>query len=178
MRFLLLSILGLFLVGCSTLSGRVSAASYTEPPQQPLFSVVSPDALSLSERTIAELIEKKMTEHGFDLASPPESANVAVYYRYSFGPSRVSSHPDYVFGGQKVSTSHSRTFEVMVMDIEKSKALGKVVIIWQGELYSSGSSTDMAELAPDFIDALFEQYGKTVKNESFMKLDCILFFCW
>ena len=174
-QLMLLGALTLTLVGC--LSGRVNTVSYASPPQQPLFVVISPDSVSLRERMIVGLIEKKMSERAFVKASSPEIANVTVRYKYSIGPSTtdvsVSSSPDFVFGGKNVSSSSSteypRTFEITVMDNEKSKVSGKVEIIWQGEIYSSGSSADMTRLAPSFIDILFENYGKTVTNQKFSR---------
>lgn len=42
-------------------------------------------------------------------------------------------------------------------------------IIWQGEIYTEGSSADMTRLAPNFSDILFENYGKTVTNQKFSR---------
>jgi hypothetical protein len=175
MRSLLLSILGLLLAGCpSMLSGRVNTVVDESPPQQLQFTVITKDSISLRERTIVGLIEKQMSERGFIKAASPESATVAVHYQYSLGSGTtdVSSSPDFVFGGQQVSssTSYPRTFDIAVIDVEKSKASGKVAIIWQGALYSRGSSADMTWLAPYFIDVLFEHYGKTVTNQTFTRI--------
>ena len=158
--------------GCApTLTGRVNTLSQIEPPHNPLFKVISPDSVSLTERIIREHIEKKMTEHGYRKASPEEVPNVAVLYKYSVGSgiASVSSSPDYVMGGQKVSSSseYPRFFEIVLVDIEKSKAPADTKIIWQGEVYSSGSSTNISRLAPHFIDVLFDNYGSTVTNKRF-----------
>jgi hypothetical protein len=175
MRSLLLGALGLFLAGCPTmLSGRVNAVVDVVPPQHLLFTMTSKDSISLRERTIVGLIEKKLSERGFVKASSPEVAIIAVHYQYSLGSGTtdVSSSQDFVFGGQKVSssTSYPRTFDIAIIDIEKSKTSGKVAIIWQGALYSKGSSADMTWLAPYFIDVLFEHYGKTVTNQTFTRV--------
>lgn len=175
MRILLLSIASLLLIGCpAMLGGRVNAVTDVPPPQQLLFTVISKDSISLRERTIVGLIEKKLSERGFVKASSSEVATIAVHYQYSLGSGAtdVSSSPDFVFGGQQVSssTSYPRTFDIAVIDIEMSKASGKVAIIWQGALYSKGSSSDMTWLAPYFIDVLFEHYGKTVTNQTFTKV--------
>lgn len=81
----------------------------------------------------------------------------------------ISSSPDIVFGGQRVGSyvQYPRMFELVLIDLERSSLPDKVEIIWQAELRSSGSSNDMSLLAPVFLDALFERYGKTVSNESF-----------
>jgi hypothetical protein len=63
-RLIALSILGLLFASCAHLSGKVSTAKYTEPPPQATFTVICPDSLSLTERNITALIEKKMSEHG------------------------------------------------------------------------------------------------------------------
>ena len=175
MRFVLLGILGLLLGGCvAALNGTVSTAAYGEPPRQPLFTVISPDSLSLTERNISGLIEAKMSERGYRKAASRAAANVAVLYKYSFGSGRthVSSSPDFVWGGQKVesTTTYPRFFEIVLVDLEKSKLPEKIEIIWQGEVYSSGSSTNISKLASHFIDLLFENYGSTVTNKSFLKV--------
>ncbi|MBI5316847.1 MAG: hypothetical protein HZB34_12840 [Nitrospirae bacterium] len=177
-QLLFLGALSLLLSGCpAMLSGRVTTIAETPPPQQSLFMVISQNSASLRERVIVELIEKKMSERGFLKASSPELAKVTVHYKYSIGPSRtdvsVSSSPDFVYGGKQVSSSSSttypRTFEIAVMGNVKSKVSGKIEIIWLGEVYSSGSSADMTLLAPNFIDILFENYGKTVTNQKFSR---------
>src|SRR5689334_11457859 len=94
--------------GCAApLTGSVNTLSHIEPPHNPLFKVISPDSISLTERIIREHIEKKMAEHGYRKASPGEIPNVAVLYKYSVGSgiTNVSSSPDYVMGGQKVRSS-------------------------------------------------------------------------
>ena len=48
MRILFLSILSLLLVGC--LKGRVTTISDASPPQQPVFTVISKDSVSLRAR--------------------------------------------------------------------------------------------------------------------------------
>ena len=173
-RLIALSILGLMFASCTTLSGTVSTAKYTEPPPQARFTVICPDSLSLTERNITALIEKKMSEHGYVMAASREAANVAVLYKYSIGSGRthVSSHPDFVWGGQQVvsSTSYPRVFILAMVDLEKSDIPEKMEIIWQGEIHSSGSSSNISWLAPYFIDILFENLEKTVTNKSFGKV--------
>jgi hypothetical protein len=160
------------LSGC--VHGTVSTATYTDPPQQPLFTVFSSDLLSLTERNITALIETKMSERGYTKAGSHEAANVAVLYEYSVGPGRthVSSSPDFVWGGQKVvsTTVYPRFFQIVVVDLERSKLPEKIEIIWHGEVYSSGSSANISKLAGYFIDELFENFGTTVTNKSFFKV--------
>ena len=163
----------LLFVGCAPLTGSVNTLSHMKPPQNPLFKVISPDSISLTERIIREHIEKKMAEHGYRKASPEEVPNVAVLYKYSVGSgiTSVSSSPDYVMGGQKVrsSSEYPRFFEIVLIYIERTQVPEASKTIWQGEVYSSGSSTNISELAPHFIDALFENYGSTVTNRRFSK---------
>lgn len=175
MRHTLLSVLGLLLAACvAALDGTVSTATYTEPPQQPLFIVISPNSLSLTEHNITALIEKKMSERGYKKANSREAANVAVLYKYSIGAGQVdvSSSPDFVWGGQKVesATTYPRFFQIMVVDLKKSKIPEKIEIIWQGEVYSSGSSANISKLTMHFVDVLFENYGITVTNKNFFKV--------
>lgn len=175
MRYILFGVLGLLLGGCvAALNGTVSTATHGNPPQQPLFTVISPDSLSLTERNISSLIEAKMSERGYRKAASRAVANVAVLYKYSFGSGRthVSSSPDFVWGGQKVesTTTYPRFFQIVLVDLEKSKIPDKIEIIWQGEVYSSGSSTNFSKLAVHFVDVLFENYGSTVTNKNFFKV--------
>ena len=164
----------LLFTACAPLGGTVSTAKYAEPPPQARFTVICPDSLSLTERNITALIEKKMSEHGYVIAASREAANVAVLYKYSIGPGRthVSSSRDFVFGGKEVSssTSYPRVFILAMVDLEKSDIPEKMEIIWQGEIHSSGSSSNISKLAPYFIDILFENLEKTVTNKSFGKV--------
>lgn len=174
-RFILLIVLGLILSGCAgVFHGTVSTATYTDPPQQPLFTVFSSDLLSLTEKNITALIETKMSERGYTKAGSREAANVAVFYKYSVGLGRthVSSSPDFVWGGQKVvsTTVYPRFFQIVVVDLERSKLPEKIEIIWHGEVYSSGSSANISKLAGHFIDELFENFGTTVTNKRFFKV--------
>ena len=166
----------LLFTACAPLIGTVSTVKYTEPPPQATFTVISLDFLSLSERNICALIEKKMSEHGYVKAASRETANVAVLYKYSIGPGRthVSSHPGFK-GRTEVesSTSYPRLFQLAIVDLEKSDIPEKMEIIWQGEIHSSGSSSNISKLAPYFIDILFENYDKTVTNKPFGKVIAI-----
>ena len=167
---LLLTVIALS--GC--VYGTVSTATYTNPPQQPLFTVYSLDPLSLTERNIVALIETKMSEQGYEKAVLPLVANVGVYYEYSVGLGRthVSSSPDFVWGGQKVvsTTVYPRFFRIVVVDIERSRFREKKIeIIWHGELYSSGSSVNISKLSRYFIDELFKNFGTTVTNKNFSR---------
>lgn len=175
MRTMLLGLLTFLLGGCvALLDGTVSTATPGSPPQQPLFTVISPDSLSLTDRNISSLIEAKMSERGYKKAPSRAAANVAVLYKYSLGSGRthVSSSPDFVWGGQKVesTTTYPRFFQIVVVDLEKSKIPEKIEIIWQGEVYSSGSSTNISKLAVHFVDVLFENYGSSVTNKNFFKV--------
>ena len=171
LRLASLILLGALFAGCAALTGRVSTLSHMEPPHNPLFKVISSDSISLTERIIREHIEKKMAEHGYRKASPEEVPNVAVIYKYSVGSgvASVSSSPDFVWGGQRVESSseYPRFFEIVLVDLEKSQNPEAIKTIWQGEVYSSGSSTNISRLAPHFIDVLFENYGSTVTNRPF-----------
>jgi len=175
MRFILFGLIGLLLGGCvAPLVGSVSTATHSSPPQLPLFTVISPDSLSLTDRNISGLIEVKMSERGYKKATSQASANVAVLYKYSLGSGRtdVSSSPDFVWGGQKVqsTTTYPRFFQIVVVDLEKSKLPENIEIIWQGEVHSAGSSTNMSKLAVHFVNVLFENYGSNVTNKNFYKV--------
>ena len=148
----------------SCLRGTVNTVSYSDPPQPPMFIVLSSDSLSLTERNISALIEVKMSERGYRKATSLEAANIGVLYKYSIDPTgSVSSDP----GG--AYTTFPRHFQIAVIDLQKSKMPEKIEVLWQGEVYSAGTSRNISLLAPDFIEALFENYGKTVTNKTFLK---------
>lgn len=50
-----------------------------------------------------------------------------------------------------------------------SKLPEKVEFVWQGEIYSEGSSHDISCLAKPFIDELFRHFGQTITNKKFIK---------
>jgi|CXWL01.1.fsa_nt_gi hypothetical protein len=167
-RMILVGMAAISLASCAALvDGTVSAVSYSAPPQPPMFFVISPDSLSLTERNISALIEAKMSEKGYQKANSIESANVGVLYKYSVDPSGS------VWGGQDgqaIYTIFPRHFMIGVIDLQKSKVPEKIEFLWQGELYSAGTSRNISLLAPYFIDVLFESYGTTVSNKKFSKV--------
>ncbi len=168
--YALVLLLTFVLSGCvGMLSGTVSTATYLETPRQSSFTIVTPDSLSLTDRHISVLIEKKMLERGYVKTDSPKSANVAVLYKYSVGPgaTEISSNPS----GTQIATDTTfpRFFQIMIVDLQKSKIPEKIEVIWQGELRSRGGSENISKLAPYFIDVLFENYGGTVMNKRFFK---------
>lgn len=165
------------LAGCATpgfLTGSVSTAFYAEPQTQKEFVIFQPDSLSLREKQISDLIAQKLIERGYVMAPSRKEANTAVLFKYSVGQGTVAvtSRPDFVWGGQKVesTTRYPRFFQLIIVDIKKSQLPEHVEIIWQGEVYSEGSTSDITRLAEHFIEILFENYGKTVKAKRFRKI--------
>jgi hypothetical protein len=159
-RMILISVGTISLAGC--VSGTVSTAYYSAPPQPPMFIVISPDSLSLTERNISALIEAKLSERGLMKATSFEAANIGVLYKHSIDPTG-----SVVSDGYEVSTVYPRHFQITVIDLHRSKMPEKIEILWQGEVYSTGSSRNISSLAPIFIEQLFFNYGKTVTNKDF-----------
>ena len=155
-------------------SGTVSTATYADPPSPALFVVLPPDPLSLTDRNIAALIEAKLLQLGYVKAESEGSANVAVMFNYGIGSgaTTISSSPDYVMGGTNVSssTSYPRQFRVWILDVEKTMAQEGPFITWQGEVFSSGSSANISNVAPVFVDVLMGNAGQDVTNKSFYKV--------
>ncbi len=169
-RMMLVSMAAISLASCAMqVGGTVSAVSYSAPPQPPMFFVISPDSLSLTERNISALIEAKMSEKGYQKANSIESANVGVLYKYSVDPSGSVWSGQVGAGGQATYTTFPRHFMIGVIDLQKSKVPEKIEFLWQGELYSAGTSRNISLLASYFIDVLFESYGTTVSNKKFSK---------
>ena len=165
--------------GCVTpelLSGRVSTAAYTAPATGSSFVVVGADAASLSlvEKEVQRLLTGQMIALGFKRAENRESADLAVLYSYEIGAgtTKVSSSPDFVFGGHRVEsrTSYPRVFQIAVVDLKASRPANDVKVVWQGELYSSGPIQDMGTLARHFIEEIFKHFGKSETNRHFAKV--------
>ena len=161
-RMILISMASVSLAGC--ISGTVSTVSYSDPPQPPIFIVLSPDSLSLTERIISARIEEKMSARGYGKATSLEAANIGVHYKYSIDPGSVT-----VDSNGQADWEFPRHFQIAVIDLQKSKMPETIELLWEGEVYSTGTSTNMSLLAPVFIEALFENYGETVTNKSFRK---------
>ena len=174
--------LSTLLVGCAPalLSGRLSAASYRQAPVGATFIVIGSGSLTLTERHIQDLIRAQMESLGFELRQQPDAADLAVVYSYSVGAGKtvVSSSPDFVWGGQKVSsaTSYPRYFQISIVDIPASQAESEINISWQAEIYSQGSSQNISWLAEQFVPELFRRFGQTTNNELVVKLVSISLF--
>lgn len=162
-RMILISMAAISLASC--VRGTVSAVSYSDLPQPAMFIVLSTDSLNLTERNISALIEAKMSAKGYRKATSPETANIGVLYKYSIDPTGSISSDGY----GNADTTFPRHFQIAVIDLRKSRLPEKIEFLWQGELYSEGTSRNISRLAPDFIEALFENYGKTVTNKGFLK---------
>ena len=174
MRILLLLGVLIALGGCAGIvTGTVSTATYAEPPAEPLFTVIAPDNATLTDRSLTAQIERKMLAHGYAKAASSDNATVAVIYGYSIGPGtmHVTGSPDYRFGGEKVQSdaAYPRIFQIAVVDMTRSKLPDEVEVVWEGEVYSSGSSRKMSKLGTYFIDVLFENYGKNVTDKYFTR---------
>ena len=156
----------------SIISGRISTATYQSYPTNATFFVVPSDKLTLTEKNLQNLIAMEMEKLGFKRSTESNKADLAVIYSYSIGAgsTSVSSSPDFVWGGQKVgsSTEYPRYFSVGIIDRAKTINLKEPVFIWQGEIYSSGSSSNIAWLAESFVPELFKWYGKNDTNKVFI----------
>lgn len=53
---------------------------------------------------------------------------------------------------------------IVVLDLQKSRAAGKAVELWRGDTMYTGSSNDLAQLAPLMIDAAFRHFGDTTPD--------------
>jgi len=110
--------------------------------------------------------------HLFTPANSQEEAEYLVIYNFNIGAgtTKVSSSRDFVYGGKEVhsSTSYPRQFEIAIVSkTPETRSKDVPSILWQAELYSQGSSSDMSVLADIFIPQMFQRYGKTVTNEQF-----------
>lgn len=166
------TIVGTLACAPSFISGSISAAAYQPHPADATFYVIPSDRVTLTERNIQTLIANEMEKLGFKRVADRATANLAVIYSYTIGAgtTSVSSRPDFVWGGQAVgsSTEYPRYFHIAIIDMKRTLDPKEPFFIWQAELYSSGSSLNIAWLAESFVPDLFKWYGKNVTNKSFM----------
>jgi hypothetical protein len=157
----------------SFIKGRVSAATYQPYPTHATFFIVPSDRTTLTEKTIQNLIAKEMEKIGFRRSADLTNTDLAVGYSYSIGAgtTSVSSSPDFVWGGKEIvsRTKYPRYFYVGIIDRAKTINPKEPVFIWQGELYSSGSISNISLVAESFVRELFEWYGKNVTNKRFIR---------
>ena len=169
---------GLLLAGCvpTMLSGRVSSELVSTPASRATFFVAGADrsGIGVTERQIQRLIADEMMKLGFVATSSRDSADLAVLYSYNVGEGRtqVSSSPDFVWGGQKVEshTEYPRSFQIAIVDSKASQLPDRVKMLWQGELFSTGSTSDIAVLANHFVSELFRNFGRSETNRRFRRL--------
>jgi len=152
--FSLVTTVCIFLPGCTTLEGVISATSYSGIPQPVLF-YVSSNSSSGTDDKIRALIEAKMIDKGFQKASAIEAANVGVTYKYLINQ---YGEPDY-------SVWH---FQVDLLDL-RQRIPDKIELFWQGEIYSASTSRDIGLVAPYFVDVVFENYDRTVPKKNFSR---------
>lgn len=168
---LLIPLFATVLSACAptVITGRMSAATYQMPPQGASFTLAGSGAPTLTERQIQELIKAQLESRGFRFTAPSDDADFLVVFSYSMGAGKtvVSSSPDFVWGGQKVSssTSYPRYFQISMVDVASSQKENQVVFAWQAEIYSSGSSQNISWLAEHFVPKLFEKFGESVSSE-------------
>lgn len=176
-RLLFAFLLVLIVVGCAIpayLRGKVNTAVFSDPPGKRIFTMVLPDSPTLRDRRIGHLIIGHLEKQGYRASSSEEQANTAVLYKFSIGPGEVSVSSRFNKSTGKTSvssfTSYPRFFQLTIVDLKETRATGKPVLIWQGEVYSEGSSTNTAKLSEHFLEILFENFGKTVDEKSFHRV--------
>jgi hypothetical protein len=150
----LITALCIFLPGCASLEGIISATSYNGMPEPVLF-YVSSNLSSTADDRITALIEAKMIQKGFQKASVIEAANVGLTYKYSIAQ---YGEPDYSVW----------RFEVAVLGL-RQRVPGETELFWEGKIYSAGRTRDIGLIAPHFIDVLFENYDTTVLKKNFSR---------
>jgi hypothetical protein len=169
-RAALVSLAALTLNACvGMMNGRVDTASYQTGSLTGTFTVIPPDALSLTDKAISEMIAERMLEQGFERPADGSAPDVAVLFAYAIGGASVWSQPDFARGGHSVYSTRPRSFQVVLADVAKSVEQEELSILWQGETYSSGTISDIRRVAPYFLDAIFENFGETVSDKRWMR---------
>jgi hypothetical protein len=177
-KSILITFLALMLSGCAyvTMSATVSSEKCSDPPRLTLFVVNPSDLFSFTEKrtekSIVDLIDNKMVEHGYGKAYLPEKATVEVYYKFSIriGQGYLSNSRDFVDSRQQIEylSEYPNYFKIYIIDIERSKNEKQIKMIWQGEVYGSGENTDILELAQFLVDVLFDNFDITVVNKKYL----------
>lgn len=174
-KYIALLFISLSLVSCVV--GRVSTASYSAIPLGATFIVLEPTKFSLTEKKIQENISEQMKLNGFKKVADKNTADIIVNYSYSIGAgvtkTSVSSSPNLVTGGTNVrsssSTSYPRYFQITLIDKQSTLSFEKIKIFWQGEVYSSGTSSNISRVSKEFIAEIFNNLGKTIDNKRFIE---------
>lgn len=167
LAFVILSILA----GCAPylIGGKVSTIAMSEP-RGTTYAIVGQKVPTISDMQLQAEIHKRMQAKGFSIN---ESPAIVVLYEYNIGNGRTSSSNwnNLVTGRNEVHTTtyFDLWFRLILIDGESAKS-GQVLVIWQGEVSSTGSNTNMAELAPYFLDELFARLNKT-QVENFSKFE-------
>lgn len=169
--------IALIIGGCAIpayLHGRINSAVFSTPAGNRVFTMVLPDSPTLRDRRIGELISERLVQRGYRAESSGQEANTVVLYKFSIGQGQISVSSSFnkSTGETNVSSStkYPRFFQLTIIDLKESKSAGKPILIWQGEVYSSGSSTNTAKLAEHFLDVLFENFGENVNEKSFHRI--------
>jgi hypothetical protein len=170
LRATLIGVVALMLNACvAMISGRVDTASHQQGTLAGTFTVISPDELSLMDRALSEMIANRMLKQGFERATDLSTPDVAVLFSYAIGDASVWSQPDFVRGGHSVYSVRPRSFQLILVNLAESRQRGELSVLWQGETYSTGSSSDIRRVAPYFLDAIFDNFGETVSNKTWTR---------
>lgn len=168
-------VIAILLSGCAVpryLSGSVNSQVFSTPAGKRIFVVVLPESPTLRDRQIGDQIAERLIQKGYSLALSKEEANTAILYKFSIGQG-LTSMSSITSGGQTQIISqidYPRFFQLTIVDVQATKQAGKPVSIWQGEVYSKGTSTDTPQLAKVFLEVLFENFENSAKEKSFHKL--------
>lgn len=171
MRFAVLLAAVVTLGGCAPylVDGKVSAIAMSEPRGN-TYALISPKLPTISDMQLQAEIHKRMQANGFSVSETPA---VVVLYEYKVGNGKTGSSNWYnhATGRNEVHTStyFDRWLRLVLLDGESAKS-GQSLVIWQGEVNSTGSGTDITELAPYFLDELFARLNKT-QVENFSKFE-------
>lgn len=160
--------------GCITPSirGRVSTIPHRQLPLRATFSVrVSSSTPSVTEATIARSVAQCMESAGYTRSDAPELADLEVTYSFSIGAGEqvISSSPDFVVGGHSVhsATLYPRLFQIAIIALQTPHLPDKPDVVWQGEVFSEGSTVDLSVIGPYFIEQICSNLGREVTNQPF-----------
>ena len=171
---LLVVVLAAALAGCATsgyVSGAVSTASYRPVPAGSAFVLGDVERLTLTDQRVRQTIAAELVTRGLRQEETPEKAAVIVRYSYSLGAGEplVSSVPDFGRHRMRIESvpNYPTYFELRIEGLPPPEKGRAPRILWQGEIYSEASSSNLGLMAPLFVKDILQYFDRSVNNQSF-----------
>ena len=159
---------GCGLLGVRRIDVSVDSICGEEPSQKKRYILVSGDGEEegLLFKEYAVYVNRALLRQGFQLADPPENAEIVIYLSYGVGEARsnfyskTTSSPDYVWGGKKLDTKSGTYMTYPRYMLLEARDLGDDgVELWRTTASSVGSSSDLRRIFPVLVAASVPYIG-------------------